>query len=58
MHAIWKKSVGVFSLGVDWLDDASVSEKTRLKKILVQASLRLEGIVGKEGGTYVSEANP
>jgi hypothetical protein len=58
VHPVWKESVGVFSLAADWPDDASDAEKTRLKKMLVKASLRLEEIIGKEGGTYVNEANP
>jgi hypothetical protein len=58
VHPVWGESVGVFSLGVDWPDDASEAEKTRLRRILVEASLRLEEIAGEDGGTYFNEANP
>ena len=43
---------------MDWANRASVAEKTRLRKQLVQASLDLEEIVGSDGGTYINEANP
>ena len=58
VHPVWAESVGVFSMGIDWPDDASEAEKSRLRKMLVEASLRLEEIVGGDGGTYLNEANP
>jgi hypothetical protein len=32
VHPIWKESIGVFSLSVDWADDSSAAEKKRLEK--------------------------
>lgn len=58
VHPAWKESVGVFSMGINWADDASEAEKKRLKEMPVEASLRLEDIVSKAGGTYLNEANP
>ncbi|KAF8244059.1 FAD-binding domain-containing protein [Wilcoxina mikolae CBS 423.85] len=54
-----KHSRAIMSFGVDWADDAPISEKRRKKMQAVEFSKRLEGIVGREGaGTYVNEANP
>ncbi len=58
VHPVWADARTVFSLGLDWSNDASASEKKRLKEQLVQASLELERIVGIDGGTYINEANP
>jgi hypothetical protein len=58
VHSTWKESVALFSLSVNWPDDASEAEKKRLKKMLVEASLKLEHIVGEGSGTYLNEANP
>jgi hypothetical protein len=55
---MWNEGRTVFSLGIDWANQDSAAEKTRLRKQLVQASLELETIVGSDGGTYVNEANP
>jgi FAD/FMN-containing dehydrogenase len=48
----------VFSLGTDWADDAPESEKHSKKLRAVEISNRLAQIVGRDGGTYVNEANP
>jgi hypothetical protein len=45
-------------MGVDWANQANGTERTRLRKELVQVSLELEALVGKDGGTYINEANP
>ncbi|ORY12190.1 FAD binding domain-containing protein [Clohesyomyces aquaticus] len=58
VHNSWKQSVGVFSMGIDWKDDAPLEEKRRKKLRGVEVSKRLETIVGKGSGTYVNEANP
>ena len=46
------------SFGTDWDDDASELEKSNKRKGLVQVSERLGQIFGKDGGTYLNEANP
>jgi hypothetical protein len=58
VHPVWARGRTVFSLGVDWSNDASAAEKKYRKEQLIQASLGLEAIVGADGGTYVNEANP
>ena len=58
VHPAWKDSRAVFSLGTDWVDDASAEEKLRKKRQAVEVSKRLGEIVGPNGGTYVNEANP
>jgi FAD/FMN-containing dehydrogenase len=58
VHPIWADARTVFSLGIDWHNDATPAERKRLKGRLVNASLDLEGVVGQGGGTYVNEANP
>lgn len=58
VHEIWKKSHGVFSVSVDWADNASITEKHHKRELMVQYSNRLTEIVGEDGGTYVNEANP
>lgn len=58
VHPIWKKSRVIFSMGVNWADDASETEKKRKKQSSVEISKRLAKIVGSEGGTYINEANP
>ena len=45
-------------MGVDWANQANSTEKARLRKQLVEVSLELEAIVGRDGGTYINEANP
>ena len=46
------------SFGTDWEDEASEEEKSRKRKGLVKVSERLGEIFGKDGGTYINEANP
>jgi hypothetical protein len=58
VHPIWKESRAIFSFGVDWVDNASASEKRRKKQQAVEMSYRLAEIVGPQGGTYINEANP
>jgi hypothetical protein len=58
VHPIWAESRAVFSLGIDWPDDASEEIKTAKKKQLVEISNKLSGITGPTQGTYVNEANP
>jgi FAD/FMN-containing dehydrogenase len=58
VHPVWADARTVFSLGVDWRNDATATERKRLKERLVNASLELERVVGPGGGTYVNEANP
>lgn len=58
VHEIWKKSHGVFSVSVDWADNATESEKHKKREALVYMSNRLTDIVGEDGGTYINEANP
>jgi hypothetical protein len=57
-HPAWKEGRAIFSIGVDWNDDAPEKEKRRKKQNLVQISKHLGRIVGKDGGTYANEANP
>lgn len=45
-------------MGTDWADDTPEAEKRKQKLRAVEASRRLEQIVGEGGGTYVNEANP
>lgn len=58
MHPIWEESRALFSLSGDWEDDAPEEEKLKIKQGLVEISKRLGDIVGKDGGTYINEANP
>jgi hypothetical protein len=58
VHEMWKQSRTVFSMSANWPDDAPESEKRRRKARAVEVSRRMEEIVGKNGGTYVNEANP
>lgn len=58
VHEIWKKAHGVFSISVDWADNAAATEKHQKREALVHMSNRFTDIVGEDGGTYVNEANP
>ncbi|RPA79878.1 FAD binding domain-containing protein [Ascobolus immersus RN42] len=58
VHEAWKTSRAIFSLGIDWPNDTPTEEKKRLKRRTQEVSRRFTEIVGKEGGTYVNEANP
>lgn len=58
VHSVWKESRAIFSLGINWANDASTEEKTRKKRLTQDVSKRFTEIVGKRGGTYVNEANP
>lgn len=58
VHSAWKTSRGLFSLSTDWDDDVPESEKRSRKQQGVEISKRLAKIVGKDGGTYINEANP
>lgn len=58
VHPAWKDSRALFSLGTDWAVDASAAEILRKKQQAIEASKRLEQIVGPDEGTYVNEANP
>jgi hypothetical protein len=58
VHSIWKDSCALFSISVDWADNAPISEKKAKKQKLVDISNQLTRIVGPGGGTYINEANP
>ena len=58
VHPIWKDSVALLTMGIDWANDATEQEKTRKRELMVEVSGRLTEIVGEVGGTYVNEANP
>jgi hypothetical protein len=58
VHNIWKESRAILSMGANWADEAPEKEKRRMKLLAVEASRRLAQIVGRNGGTYVNEANP
>lgn len=58
VHDIWKHSRALFTMSVDWRDDAPEAEKKRLKLQAVEVSGRFAEIVGPDGGTYINEANP
>lgn len=46
------------SYGINWPNNATEAEKKQRKQTLVDIRLKLEKIVGRDGGTYVNEANP
>lgn len=58
IHDIWKHSLGLLSVSVDWADNATESEKHQKRQQAVNLSHRLAAIVGPNGGTYTNEANP
>jgi len=58
VHSIWKESHYLFSISVNWADDAPIYDKKQKTKTLVEISNRLTGIVGPDGGRYINEGNP
>ncbi|PGH10938.1 hypothetical protein AJ79_05184 [Helicocarpus griseus UAMH5409] len=58
VHEIWKKSAALMSFSANWKDDAPAAEKRKMKQGLVRLTDKFGKIVGKDGGTYVNEANP
>jgi hypothetical protein len=58
VHEIWKKSHAVFSVSIDWANNATAEEKHQKRESAVHLSNRLTNIVGEDGGTYINEANP
>lgn len=58
IHDIWKYSIGLLTVSVDWADNATESVKHQKRLQAVNFSHRLTEIVGSNGGTYINEANP
>ncbi|KAL4897457.1 FAD binding domain protein [Aspergillus ambiguus] len=58
VHDIWKHSHALLSVSTNWKDNATNSEKSKKRQHMVWLSRQLTKIVGKDGGTYVNEANP